>query len=129
MEQSLRTVLIDWLAAAPALSTALNAITHEAPLAATPPWLGIASSASIDWGTKTNAGREVRLALELHTRTRQAGDDPELADAVQTRVLALPRSQPGFHIASVRLLRARTRQLPRAVQATLLEFRFRTLAD
>ena len=65
MELPFRTVLLAWLAADPLLAAGLNTITEEAPLRASPPWLGIVASASTDFGHKTGMGREVRVALEL----------------------------------------------------------------
>ena len=126
METLLRTALIAWLRADPALA-ALNAVNEEAPLRATPPWLGIAASASADWSTKTRPGREVRLALELHCR----GDDPAppgaLARAVKARIEAMPRTQPGFSIASAHFLRARSERRAGNSRSILIEYRFRLL--
>ena len=128
METQLRAALIEWLRADPALADLLNAVAEEAPSRATPPWLGIAASASADWSTKDRAGREVRVALELHCR----GDDPATAaaavDAIEARVQALPRSQPGCEIATTTFLRARAEQRPANTRAVLLEYRFRLLA-
>ena len=128
MEQTLRAALLDWLRAAPAPLGALSAVEEEAPARATAPWLAIAASASTDWSTKTLAGREVRIALELHTR----GDDPAsgaaLADAVGARIEALPRAQTGFGVVSLQFLRARSERRANNGRATLLEYRFRCLA-
>lgn len=128
METMLRTALIAWLRADPALAP-LNAVNEEAPLRATPPWLGIAASASADWSVKDRAGREVHIALELHCR----GDDPApagtLAGAVEARIEAMPRAQPGFAIANARFLRARSERRPGNARAILIEYRFRMLAD
>jgi hypothetical protein len=126
MENSLRTALITWLRGAPALS-ALNAIAEEAPLSVSPPWLGIAASASIEWGTKDRAGRETRIALELETRTDLADADAPLLAAIEARVFDLPPFQPGFELASVRFLRSRSEARPDNARAALLEFRFRIL--
>ena len=127
METELRAALIAWLQADAALMSQLNAVTEEAPSRASPPWLGIAASASADWSTKDRAGREVRVALELHCR----GDDPagaaSLANAANARVLALPPAQAGFHIASAIFLRARAEQRVRNIRSILVEYRFRLL--
>ena len=72
METALRTALTGWLRADPILSTIVNAIEEEGPVAASPPHLALVASASTDWSSKTSRGREVRLALELVGR----GDDP-----------------------------------------------------
>ena len=99
-----------------------------APPRASLPWLGIAASASTDWSVKGAAGREVRIALELHLR----GDDPAtgapLVQAIEDRVAALPRAQDGFDVASTVFLRSRVEQRPGNLRAALLEYRFRLLA-
>lgn len=127
MENDLRAALIAWLRADPAL-VGINAIEEEAPLSATPPWLGIAASASIDWGTKDRAGREVRIALELESRTDMTAEDAPLLGAVERRVLGLPPFQPGFELASIRFLRSRSEARADNLRAALLEYRFRILA-
>jgi hypothetical protein len=124
MENDLRAALIEWLRADPALA-AINAIEEEAPLSITPPWLGIAASASIDWGTKDRAGREVRIALELESRTDAAAEDAPLLGAIERRVLDLPPFQPGFDLASIRFLRSRSEARADNLRAALLEYRFR----
>lgn len=127
MENDLRAALIAWLAADPRLA-AINAIEEEAPLSTSPPWLGIAASASIDWGTKDRQGRETRIALELETRTDDVGEDASLLSAIERRVLDLPPFHPGFELASIRFLRSRSEARADNRRGALLEYRFRILA-
>lgn len=128
MEIALRAALIGWLKADPALATMLNAIVEEAPSRTSLPWLAIAASASADWSTKSQPGREIRLALELHCR----GDDPAAASAliggIEHRVEDFPRAQTGFTVVTVQFLRGRAEQRPGNVRAMLMEYRFRLLA-
>ncbi|MDR2857826.1 MAG: DUF3168 domain-containing protein [Novosphingobium sp.] len=128
MEIPLRAALLAWLRADPALA-ALNAVCEEAPSRTALPWLAIAASASVDWSCKTAAGREVRVALELHCR----GDRPDaaagLAAAIEARVAALPRGQPGFAVITAQFLRARAEQRGESRRAILIEYRFRLLAE
>jgi hypothetical protein len=127
MEVPLRAALIAWLRADPALA-ALNAVCEEAPSRTSLPWLAIAASASADWSCKTHAGREVRVALELHCR----GDTPDAADlvaAIEARVESLPRDQAGFVVVTNRFLRARAEQRGESRRAILIEYRFRLMAD
>lgn len=128
MEIAFRAALLAHLSADAALAAGLNAITEEAPLRATPPWLGIVASASGDFSHKTGIGREVRVALEL----QYLGDDPaaaaDLVGAIEARVASLPSDQPGFRIASLSFLRARAEQRGEARRAMLLEYRARLLA-
>ncbi len=127
MESQLRTILVDWLASDPILSTALNDVTEEAPSRASLPWLGIAASASTDWSTKTARGREVRIAVELQTRGDVAAETAALVAQVEERIESLPRMHPAFSLASTTFLRARAEQRPRNTRGVLLEYRFRIL--
>lgn len=126
-ETRLRSALVSWLRDDPALENTLNAVTEEAPLRTSAPWLGIVASASTDWSVKNRKGREVRLALELSLR----GDAPDAAadivSAIEARVEGLPAAQSGFTIINTQFLRARAEQRPRNTRAVLLEYRFRLL--
>ena len=128
MEIAFRAALLGWLAADPLLAAELNAVSEEAPLRASPPWLGIVASASGDFGHKTGVGREVRVALELQVM----GDDPaaaaDLVAAIEARIVALPPDHPSFRVASIAFVRARAEQRGEAQRAILLEYRARLLA-
>ena len=128
METQLRALLLDCLRADPALA-AINSFAEEAPSRASFPWLGIVASASADWSVKDAAGRAVRIAVHRHMR----GDDPATGEAlareVEARILAMPRMQEDFYIATVTFLRSRVEQRANNVRAVLLEFRFRLLAS
>ena len=127
METLLRAALVDWLRADAALAATLNSVTEEAPTRVSHLWLAIAASASADWSTKDQRGREVRVALELHCR----GDDPataaDLVRAIELRVETLPRKHANFTIATTQFLRARAEQRPGNIRAMLMEYRFRLL--
>jgi len=129
MESALRAALLEWLRAAPAPLDALSAIGEEVPARATPPWLAVAASASADWSTKDRFGREVRIALELHSHADEVLADAALVSAIDRRIEALPRAQDGFTVAGIQFLRARTERRANNARATLLEYRFRCLAD
>ncbi len=127
MENDLRAALIAWLRADPALA-AINAIEEEAPLSVTPPWLGIAASAGIDWGTKDRPGREIRIALELESYTDATAGDASFLTAIERRVLDLPPFHSGFELASIRFLRSRSEARADNLRGALLEYRFRIFA-
>ena len=124
MENSLRADLIEWLRSDPGLSD-INSIGEESPLRAAPPWLGLAASASTLWGTKDKPGREIRIALELESRTDATAADAGLLTAIEDRVLALPIFGNGYELASIRFLRGRSEQREDNRRGTLLEFQFR----
>lgn len=129
MESRFRRDLLAWLAGDVVLSTGLNAIAEEAPVASAPPWLGIAASASADWGAKGAPGREVRVALELVVRA----DEPEaiavLTDALERRVATLTGDQGGYRVVVTQFLRSRAERRPGNLRAVLTEYRFLILAE
>ncbi|MCB2078964.1 MAG: DUF3168 domain-containing protein [Novosphingobium sp.] len=129
MEIPLRAALIAWLSSDPVLSTELNAITEEAPSRTSLPWLATVASASTDWSCKTNAGREVRVALELHCRGDRPDAAASLVAAIEQRIDALPRDQGPFSVVTIQFLRARAEQRSESTRAILLEYRFRLLAN
>lgn len=129
MENALRIALVAWLRDDPLLAGRINAIEEESPLAATPPWLGIAASAAADWSCKDRIGREVRVAFELVERTDDPAATAELAEAIERRIAAMMPEQDGFTLVSLHFLRSRTERRPRNLRAVLLEYRFRVLAD
>ncbi|NCP19358.1 MAG: DUF3168 domain-containing protein [Erythrobacter sp.] len=127
METQLCAALIEHLRADPAIASALNIVAEAEIERASTPWLALVASASADWSTKTCAGREVRVAVEL----RLHGDDPaiggDLAKRVDARALALPAAQIGFRVVSATFLRGRAERRPRNARAILREYRFRIL--
>tara|TARA_A100001391_G_scaffold101953_1_gene67775 strand:+ start:25637 stop:26026 length:390 start_codon:yes stop_codon:yes gene_type:complete len=125
MESALRIALIAWLASDPLLAPLLNSVTEEVPTRTTPPWLAIATSASIDWSTKDQRGREVRVALELHLRGEEGGESADLAALVADRIEAMPAAHGTFRFVSTRFLRGRAEQRANLTRAVLLEYRFR----
>lgn len=129
METRFRRDLLAWLADDAELSAGLNALAEESPVAATPPWLGMAATASSDWGAKGAPGREVRVALELVVR----GDDPEaasaLTDALERRVATMSGDQGGYRIVVTQFLRSRAERRAGNIRAVLTEYRFLLLAS
>ena len=129
MEARLRTALLTHLRADPLLAADINLVDEALIERASPPWLALVASAATDWGTKSHAGREVRVAFEL----RLHGDDPAtgsaLAERVDARVLSLPSAQEGFRVASAVFLRGRAERRANNARAILREYRFRILAS
>ncbi|MBL44863.1 MAG: DUF3168 domain-containing protein [Sphingomonadaceae bacterium] len=128
METALRSALIDWLRADPILAGMVNAIEEEGPIAASPPHIAIAASASTDWSTKTGPGREIRLALELVDRGDEAAATGAIAARIEQRIATLAPQQSGFRVVVTRFLRSRAERRRRNLRAVLLEYRFLTIA-
>lgn len=128
METRFRSDLVAWLRSDATLAQGCNAIEEESPIAASPPWIGIAASAAAEWGAKGTPGREVRVALELLDR----GDDPEraaaLVDALETRIATLPAAQDGYRVVVTQFLRSRAERRPQGKRAVLVEYRFKIIA-
>ena len=129
MEVPMRAALTAWLAADPALALQLNSITEEVPSRTSLPWLALVASASADWSCKSNPGREVRIALELHCRGDQPDTAAQLVGAIERRIEDLPREQDGFAVVSRLFLRARAEQRGESTRAFLMEYRFRLMAE
>ena len=129
MEIPFRAALLAWLAADPVLAGQLNAIVEEAPSRTAQPWLALAASASADWSTKEQTGREIRVALELHCRGDQSDAAAILVSRIEKRIGLLPADQTTFQVASTTFLRARAEMRSANTRAVLLEFRFRVLAS
>lgn len=129
MESRFRSDLIAWLRGDATLSAALNAVEEESPLAATPPWLGIAASAAGEWGAKGAPGREVRVALELVDRRQDAAATTALAEAIETRVATMPPAQAAYRVVVTQFLRSRAERRANGLRAVLFEYRFRLLAN
>ena len=129
MEALFRNDLIAWLRADPVLTARLNAVEEESPVAASPPWLGIAASASADWSGKTFAGREVRVALELADRTDGGAATAETMALIERRVATMAPVQQGYRIVSTHFLRSRAERRAKGLRAVLSEYRFRLLAE
>lgn len=128
MEELLRAALLSWLQSDATLATSLNAICEESPSRTSLPWLAIATSASTDWSCKSHAGREVRVALELHCRGDSPGTAASLVAAIEARIASLARDQSGFTLVAQRFLRARSEQRGESRRAILIEYAFQLLA-
>ncbi|MBO6767066.1 MAG: DUF3168 domain-containing protein [Erythrobacter sp.] len=128
METALRSALVDWLRADPILGEMVNAIEEEGPIAASPPHIAIAASASTDWSTKTGPGREIRLALELVDRGDDTAASAAIAARIEQRIATLAPQQSGFRVVVTQFLRSRAERRRRAMRAVLLEYRFLTIA-
>ena len=129
MEIPFRAALLAWLAADAVLAGQLNAIVEEAPSRTALPWLALAASASADWSTKEQTGREIRVALELHCRGDQSDAAAILVSRIEKRIGLLPADQTTFQVVSTTFLRARAEMRSANTRAVLLEYRFRVLAS
>jgi hypothetical protein len=99
-----------------------------APPRAAFPYIMISDSPVSDWSTKTEQGREIRLALTIW-------DDGEVGESLRTLMIAVeaamdafPRNLPGWRVASLVFLRSLVSREPGAPSAALIEHRVRMIA-
>jgi Protein of unknown function (DUF3168) len=114
-----------------ALVTLLGGIApvyDGAPPRAAFPYIMISDSPVSDWSTKTERGREIRLALTIW-------DDGEVGESLRTLMIAVeaamdafPRNLPGWRVASLVFLRSLISREPGAPSVALIEHRVRMIA-
>lgn len=129
METALRSALVAWLRADTVLAGMINAIEEEGPVAASQPHIALVASASADWSTKSGAGREIRLALELVDRSDDPAASAAIVSRVEQRIATLAPQQGGFRVVVTQFLRSRAERRARSMRAMLLEYRFLVMAD
>lgn len=128
MESAFRSALTAWLRSDAALASMVNAIEEEGAVAASLPAIAIAASAAVDRGSKTHAGREVRLALELRDRSDDPASTGAIIAAIEQRIATLAPTQTGFRVVATQFLRSRVERRARSIRAVLLEYRFILIA-
>jgi hypothetical protein len=104
-------------------------IYDGAPPRAPFPYIVISDSPVTDWSTKTQTGREIRLALTIW-------DDGEVAENLRSLMITaeaamdtFPRNLPSWRVASLIFLRSLVSRTPDQPSAALLEYRVRLLAN
>lgn len=122
----LQSALVSQLLAAPGLR-ALTGVYDGPPPRAAFPYASISTTSATDWSTKTETGREVRLALTLW----DDGDTPARLHALlaetEAALASLPRTLPGWQIVSLVLTRTLVARDPTGPWAGLVDHRFRLL--
>jgi hypothetical protein len=126
--QVLQAAAIAALQAHPALSATLSGVFDIPPPRTIFPYISVADGLSTDWSTKTQIGRDVRLALTLWDDGEEPTRLQQLAGHAEDAVAALPRDLPGWRIASCVFLRQLVSRDPAGPMAALVEYRVRMLA-
>ncbi|MBL0925729.1 MAG: DUF3168 domain-containing protein [Sphingomonadaceae bacterium] len=125
--QILQEAAVSALQAHPVLATELTGIYDGPPPRATFPYIAVADGLETDWSTKTEEGREIRLALTLWHDGDEASRLTSLKAHVEDAIAAMPRSFPGWRIASLVFLRSIVSRDPAGPWAALVEHRVRML--
>lgn len=126
--QTLQAAAVAALSAHPVLAAQLSGIYDGPPLRAAFPYVAVTDGLVSDWSTKTQQGREVRLAFTVWDDGEAATRLADLMGHVDDAILAIPRDVPGWRIASLVFLRSIVVRDPAGPWAGLVEHRVRLLA-
>lgn len=122
----LQAALVAALAAAPGIA-GVAPVFDGAPPRQPFPYIVLGDGLSFDWSTKTERGREHRVALTLWDEAGRTARLQALIAAAETAVAALPPALPGHRIASMWLVRTRLARPATGPWAGLVEHRIRTV--
>lgn len=123
----LQEAAVSAVEAHPVLSAEVMGVFDGPPPRAAFPYISITDGVSNDWSTKTEQGREIRLALTLWDDGEQASRLSSLTAHVEDAIAAMPRDLSGWRIASVVFLRSMVIRDPVGPWAALIEHRVRML--
>jgi hypothetical protein len=116
-------------AAMAALADLEGAGVHDGrPLQASVPHAVVEVGPESDWGHKTGAGRELRLAVVLHDKGERPSRLRRLMGEAEARLAAMAREADGWRIVTLHFLRGRTVRDTPGRWAGVVEFRARMLA-
>jgi hypothetical protein len=99
-----------------------------APARAAFPYIVISDSPVTDWSSKTEQGREIRLALNIWDDGEEAETLRMLMIAVEAAMDDFPRDLPGWRVASLIFLRSLISRAPDGPSVALIEYRVRIIA-
>jgi Protein of unknown function (DUF3168) len=117
------------LQAHPVLSSAVTGIYDGPPPRAAFPYICVADGMSADWSTKTETGREIRLAMTIWDDGDEATRLHSLMGHVEDAIAAMARDLPGWRVASNIFLRSLVARDGAGPWAGLVEFRIRILSQ
>ncbi|RRQ51671.1 DUF3168 domain-containing protein [Sphingorhabdus wooponensis] len=126
--QAVQAAAVAALSAHPVLAAQLSGIYDGPPPRAAFPYLAVTDGLVSDWSTKTQQGREVRLAFTIWDDGEAATRLADLMGHVDDALRAIPRDVPGWRIASLVFLRSFVVRDPAGPWAGLVEHRVRLLA-
>ena len=126
--QAVQAAAVAALLAHPVLAAQLTGIYDGPPPRAAFPYVAVTDGVVSDWSTKTQQGREIRLAFTVWEDGEAATRLADLMGHVDDALSAMPRDVPGWRIASLVFLRSMVVRDPAGPWAGLVEHRVRLLA-
>ncbi len=112
----------------PALSLVIAGVFDGVPPRAPFPYIAVSDGLVSDWSTKTETGRDIRLAITVWDDGEEATRLHDLMGHAEEALAAIPRTLPGWHVASNVFLRSFVARDPAGPWAGLLEQRVRVIA-
>jgi hypothetical protein len=125
---ALQAAAVAALQAHPALSQSLSGVFDGPPPRAVYPYISIADSLVSDWSTKTEEGREIRLALTIWDDGEEAIRLHQLMAHVEEALASMPRQLSDWWVASAVFVRSFVTRDPAGPWAGMIEYRYRLLS-
>ena len=126
--QAVQAAAILSLQAHPVLAQTLTGIYDGPPVRAPYPYIAVAEGLSSDWSTKTEVGREIRLAITVWDDGENAARLHNLMGHAEEAIAAMARDLPGWRVASNVFLRSFVARDAAGPWAGLVEHRVRVIA-
>lgn len=123
----LQTAFVSALEAHPAIAAAYCGVFDGPPPRNAFPYISVTDGLVSDWSTKSELGRELRMALTVWDDGEAATRLQDLMGHVEDAVAALPRDLPGWRIASLVFVRSFVTRDAAGPWAGLVEYRVRLL--
>jgi Protein of unknown function (DUF3168) len=125
---AVQAALISALEGHSALIPLITDIYDGPPPRAPFPYIAIGESPSVDWSTKTEIGREIRLGLSVWDDGESAARLHGIMAIVENAVAEMPRDLPGWRVASLVFVRSMVVRNAAGPWVGLVDHRVRVLA-
>ena len=125
--RQIQTAIVAALQAHPALTRILTGIYDGPPVRAADPYISLSGGLVTDWSTKTEIGREIRLALNIWDDGEEPARLHDIMGHVEDGIAALAENVGEWRVASNVFLRSLIARDPAGPWAGLIEHRIRLL--
>ena len=127
-EWELRQVILEILSHDAEIMSHINGVFDERPSQATPPYIELLNSVSVDWSSKSFTGREVRISIALYSAAQEEAPSVMLLSLIESVMTKLPRELPHHHIINSQYLRSRSGHDADGRWTIVINYRFRLQA-
>jgi hypothetical protein len=126
--QQVQAAAVTALQTHPVLAQVVTGVYDGPPVRASYPYIAIADGVTADWSTKTEAGREIRLAITVWDDGEVAARLHNLMGHAQDAIAGMASDLPGWRVASNVFLRSFVARDPAGPWAGIVEHRIRIMA-